>query len=157
MADAYITKPFNLDYLLASIQGLIKNRVKLKEHFTADTGQTEKLPLPKTLDKKFVNDFVGIVEQNLSNEKFGVDEICTILGISRVQVYRKVKALLGCSVADYIINRRLKRAKHLLINGDFTIAEITYEIGFSNPNYFSTVFKSKYGCTPSEFRKHQCL
>lgn len=156
MADAYITKPFNLDYLLASIQGLIKNRVKLKEHFTSETDQTEKLPLPKTLDKKFVNDFVGIVEQNLSNEGFGVDEICTLLGISRVQVYRKVKALLGCSVADYIVNRRLKRAKHLLSNGELTIAEITYEIGFSNPNYFSTVFKSKYGCTPSEFRKQQC-
>jgi len=157
MADAYITKPFNLDYLLASIQGLIKNRVKLKEHFTSETDQTEKLPLPKTLDKKFVNDFVGIVEQNLSNERFGVDEICTLLGISRVQVYRKVKALLGCSVADYIVNRRLKRAKHLLSKGELTIAEITYEIGFSNPNYFSTVFKSKYGCTPSEFRKQQCL
>jgi signal transduction histidine kinase/AraC-like DNA-binding protein/CheY-like chemotaxis protein len=156
MADAYITKPFNLDYLLASIQGLIKNRVKLKEHFTAETDHTEKLPLPKTLDKKFVNDFVGIVEQNLSNENFGVDDICTFLGISRVQVYRKVKALLGCSVADYIVNRRLKKAKNLLTNGDLTIAEITYEIGFSNPNYFSTVFKSKYGCTPSEFRKQQC-
>ena len=156
MADAYITKPFNLDYLLASIQSLIKNRVKLKEHFTADNGQTEKLPLPKTLDKKFVNDFVGIVEQNLSNERFGVDEICTLLGISRIQVYRKVKALLGCSIADYILNRRLKRAKYLLSNGELTIAEITYEIGFSNPNYFSTVFKSKYGCTPSEFRKQQC-
>lgn len=157
MADAYITKPFNLDYLLASIHSLIRNRIQLRAYFTTETDKPEKLPLPKTLDKKFVNNFIGIVEQNLSDENFGVDEICKLLGISRVQVYRKVKALLGCSVADYIINRRLKRAKHLLINGDFTIAEITYEIGFSNPNYFSTVFKSKYGCTPSEYRKNQCL
>jgi CheY-like chemotaxis protein len=153
MADAYLTKPFNLDYLLATMKGLIKNRVKLKEHFTADHEPGEKLPLAKTLDHKFVNDFLNIVEQNMANENFGVEDICNLLSISRVQLYRKVKALLGCSVADYILNRRLKRAKYLLTNSDKSIAEITYEIGFSNPNYFSTVFKSKYECTPSEFRK----
>jgi len=153
MADLYITKPFNLDYLMASAQNLIKNRVILKEHFISDISTTEKLPLSKSLDKKFVNDFAGIVEQNLSNDKFNVDDICKIIGISRIQLYRKVKALLGCSITDYILNRRLKKAKYLLNNESFTISEITYMVGFSNPNYFSTVFKSKYGCTPSEFKK----
>jgi len=71
-----------------------------------------------------------------------------------VQLYRKVKALLDCSVTDYILSRRLKKAKYLLINESFTISEITYMVGFSNPNYFSTVFKSKYGVTPSEFKKN---
>jgi signal transduction histidine kinase/AraC-like DNA-binding protein/ABC-type xylose transport system substrate-binding protein len=153
MADLYITKPFNFDFLLASVQNLIKNRVKLKEHFTSDISPAEKLPIAKSLDKKFINDFAGIVEQNLSNDKFNVDDICNLLGISRVQLYRKVKALLGCSITDYIINRRLKKAKYLLNNESYNIAEITYMVGFSNPNYFSTVFKSKYGCTPSEFKK----
>ncbi len=153
MADLYITKPFNIDYLLVSIQNLIKNRVILKEHFISDISTTEKLPLAKSLDKKFVNDFAGIVELNLSNDKFNVDDICKIIGISRIQLYRKVKALLGCSITDYILNRRLKKAKYLLNNESFTISEITYMIGFSNPNYFSTVFKSKYGLTPSEFKK----
>ncbi|GAC1313493.1 MAG: substrate-binding domain-containing protein [Mucilaginibacter sp.] len=154
MADLYITKPFNFDHLMASAQNLIKNRVILKEHFTSDISTTEKQPLSKSIDKKFVNDFAGIVEQNLSNEKFNVDDICKIIGVSRVQLYRKVKALIGCSITDYILNRRLKKAKYLLNNESFTISEITYMVGFSNPNYFSTVFKGKYGVTPSEFKKN---
>jgi len=154
MADLYITKPFNFDHLMASVQNLIKNRIILKEHFTSDISTTEKLPISKSIDKKFINDFAGIVEQNLSNDKFNVDDICKIIGISRIQLYRKVKALLGCSITDYILNRRLKKAKYLLNNEGFTISEITYKVGFSNPNYFSTVFKSKYGCTPSEYKRN---
>jgi signal transduction histidine kinase/AraC-like DNA-binding protein/DNA-binding LacI/PurR family transcriptional regulator len=155
LADLYITKPFNLDYLTASVWNLIGNRVILKEHFTSDISTTEKLTISKKLDKKFLNDFAGIVEQILANEKFSVDDICKIIGISRVQLYRKVKALLDCSITDYILNRRLKKAKYLLNNEDLTISEITYMVGFSNPNYFSTVFKSKYGCTPSDFKKNK--
>jgi signal transduction histidine kinase/AraC-like DNA-binding protein/CheY-like chemotaxis protein/ABC-type xylose transport system substrate-binding protein len=155
MADLYITKPFNFDFLIASINNLIRNRAILKEHFTSDISTGEKMPLSKTLDKKFVNDFAGIVEQNLANEKFNVDDICKIIGVSRVQLYRKVKALMGCSITDYILNRRLKKAKYLLVNENYTIAEITYMVGFSNPNYFATVFKAKYDCTPSEFKKNQ--
>ncbi|RKR80146.1 monosaccharide ABC transporter substrate-binding protein (CUT2 family) [Mucilaginibacter gracilis] len=155
MADLYITKPFNFDYLLANIQNLIRNRVILKEHFTSDISSSEKSQTPNNLDKKFLSDFSGIVEQNLSNEKFNVDDICKVIGISRVQLYRKVKALLGCSITDYILNRRLKKAKYLLGNEGYTIAEITYMVGFSNPNYFATVFKAKYNCTPSEFRKNK--
>ncbi|WP_238387847.1 substrate-binding domain-containing protein [Pararcticibacter amylolyticus] len=157
MADLYITKPFNFDFLLASIQNLIRNRIKLKEHFTSDISGTEKLALPKSLDRKFINDFNGIIEQNLSNDKFSVDDICKEIGVSRVQLYRKVKALLGYSVSDYILNRRMKKAEYLLANEDYTIAEVTYMIGFANPNYFSTAFKSKYGCTPTEFKKQRQL
>lgn len=154
MADVYITKPFNLDYLLATINNLIKNRLILKEHFISDI-DLAKMPVSKRLDKKFLNDFAGIVEQNLGNENFNVDDICKLIGISRVKLYRKVKALLGCSIADYILNRRLKKAKYLLINESYSISEITYMVGFSSPNYFSTVFKAKYECTPSEFKRKQ--
>src|SRR5471030_3391417 len=130
MADLYITKPFNFEYLNASVQNLIRNRLILKEHFSSDISIGEKLPVSKSLDKKFLNDFAGIVEQNLSNDKFNVDDICKIIGISRVQLYRKVKALLGCNITDYILERRLKKAKYLLINESFTISEITYMVGF---------------------------
>jgi signal transduction histidine kinase/AraC-like DNA-binding protein/CheY-like chemotaxis protein len=157
MADLYITKPFNFEYLNASVQNLIMNRLILKEHFTSDISKAEKLPVSKSLDKKFLNDFAGIVEQNLSNDKFDVEDICKIIGISRVQLYRKVKALLGCNITDYILNRRLKKAKYLLNNENFTISEIAYMVGFSNPNYFSTVFKGRYGVTPSEFKKTGAL
>ncbi|MGN6181523.1 MAG: substrate-binding domain-containing protein [Mucilaginibacter sp.] len=153
-ADLYITKPFSFEYLLASVNNLIDNRNLLKEHFTNDFSAIEKVPA-KNIDKKFLHDFAGIVEQNLSNEKFSVDDICKIIGISRIQLYRKVKALMGCNIADYILNRRLLKAQHLLNTENLTIAEITYRIGFSNPNYFATVFKTKFGCTPSEYKKNK--
>lgn len=153
MADAYITKPFNFDYLLATVENLIRNRVLLKERFISDPPVNGKHAVSKRLDKKFLNDFAGIVEQNLSNENFSVDDVCKAIGISRVQLYRKVKALLDCSITDYILARRLKKAKYLLTNECYSIGEITYMVGFSTPNYFSTVFKNKYGCTPSEFKK----
>jgi len=155
MADAYITKPFNYDYLLATIEGLIRNRVLLKEHFISDTYPTGKLPVSKGLDKKFLNDFAGIVEQNLGNENFNVDDICKAIGVSRVQLYRKVKALLDCGITDYILARRLKKAKYLLTNENYSISEVSYMVGFSTPNYFSTVFKNKYGFTPTEFKKER--
>lgn len=155
MADAYIVKPFNYEYLAATVKSLLKNRSLLKSHYVSDISTSGKQPISKSLDKKFINDFAGIVEQNLSNENFSVDEISREIGISRVQLYRKVKALLDCSVTDYIMNRRLKKAKYLLINERYSIAEITYMVGFSSPNYFSTVFKSKYGMRPSEFKRGQ--
>ncbi|SDE05207.1 monosaccharide ABC transporter substrate-binding protein, CUT2 family [Mucilaginibacter pineti] len=154
MADVYMVKPFNYDQLLATVKNLIKNRVILKEHFTSDVSHG-KIPVSKALDKKFVNDFAGIVEQNLANENFNVDDICKAIGISRVQLYRKVKALLGCSITDYILNRRLKKATYLLVHEGYSISEITYMVGFASPNYFATVFKAKYDCTPSEFKRKQ--
>ncbi|MDB5142359.1 MAG: histidine kinase, partial [Mucilaginibacter sp.] len=153
MADLYITKPFNFEYLLANVKNLIRNRRILKDHFTSDISSGERPSLAKSIDKKFINDFAGIVEQNLANDKFNVDDICKLIGVSRIQLYRKVKALLGCSITDYILNRRLKKAKYLLQNEDLSIAEITYLVGFSNPNYFATVFKAKYDCTPTEFKR----
>jgi AraC-like DNA-binding protein len=113
------------------------------------------VPISKKLDKKFLNEFSGIVEANLSNEKFTVDDICKNIGISRIQLYRKVKALLGCTITDYILSRRLQKAKYLLANEDLSIAEITYQTGFASPTYFSTVFKGKYDCTPSEYKRKQ--
>jgi signal transduction histidine kinase/AraC-like DNA-binding protein/CheY-like chemotaxis protein/ABC-type xylose transport system substrate-binding protein len=155
MADAYIVKPFNYDYLFATVKNLLKNRYKLKEHYTSDISSANKSSISKVLDKKFINDFAGIVEQNIGNEKFNVDDIAKAIGISRVQLYRKVKALLDCSITDYILNRRLKKAKYLLGNENYSISEITYLVGFSTPNYFATVFKSKYGCTPTDFKRQQ--
>ncbi|NTD99215.1 substrate-binding domain-containing protein [Agrobacterium tumefaciens] len=154
MADLYITKPFDFDYLLANVQNLIKNRLILKEHYISDisTGVEKKSAL-STLDKKFLNDFAGIVEFHLGNEALSVDDLAKTIGISRIQLYRKVKALLDCSITDYILNRRLKKACYLLINEEHSISEIAFMVGISSPTYFSTLFKGKYGMSPSEFKK----
>lgn len=154
-ADIYMTKPFNFEYLQANVENLIRNRAMLKERYISDISPSgAKRPGANAIDKKFLNDFSGLVEQNLGNESFSVDEISKVIGISRVQLYRKVKALLNCSVTDYILNRRLKKARYYLNNEDYSIAEVSYKIGISSPTYFSTIFKAKYGMTPTEFKKN---
>lgn len=153
MADAYITKPFNLQYLDETIKNLLHNRNLLRARFSSELPVESKLPASRKLDKKFLNEFASIVESNIPNENFNVDDICRSLGMSRIQLYRKAKALLDCTITDYILNRRLQKAKYLLLNEDFSISEITYQVGIASPTYFSTVFKAKYGCSPTEFKR----
>lgn len=158
MADVYLTKPFHFDYLLANVQNLIRNRIILKEHYISDisVGGEKKLTI-SALDKKFLNDFAGIVEHHLGNEALSVDDLAKTIGISRIQLYRKVKALLDCSITDYILNRRLKKASYLLLNEEYSISEIAFMVGVSSPTYFSTLFKGKYGMSPSEFKKKKSV
>lgn len=154
MADAYVTKPFNLQYLKANIRNLLHNRNLLKSRFTSELPLDPKQNINNKLDKKFLNEFAAIVESNLSNENFSIEDICKSMGISRIQLYRKIKALMDINITDYILNRRLQKAKYLLLNENLTISEITYQVGFSSPTYFSTVFKAQYHCTPSEFKRN---
>jgi len=154
-ADEYLTKPFALEYLSERIKALIRTRNKLKEHFSQDLNVEAQHATPGGLDKKFVNDFGALVETNIANVDFNVNDIARELGMSRVQVYRKVKALLGYSVNDYIINVRLKKAKYLLINTNKTISEVSADVGFSSANYFSTTFKNKFHLSPKEFKMAQ--
>ena len=129
------------------------NRATLKEHFTAELPSSLKTQTVSKLDRKFVSDFTAIVESNINNEEFTADDICKHLHISRVQLNRKVKALMNVSVSDYILNIRLQKAKYLLQHEDLSISEISYKVGFSSPAYFSTVFKSKFGMTPKAFKE----
>ena len=153
MADAYLTKPFHAEFLMENVKTLIRNRLSLKEHYSSEFQTERKIPISRSIDKKFVNDFAGFIENNLSNEDLNVDKIAKELGLSRVQLYRKIKALMGCTISEYILSRRLKKAKYLLMNERYNISEITYMVGFASATYFSTVFKTKYGLSPSEFKK----
>lgn len=153
-ADAYIVKPFNLQYLEETIKNLIKNRELLKDHYSSELpSEGLKSSVSKKIDRKFVNEFSSIVENNIANENFSVDDICKEIGISRVQLYRKVKAVLGYNVNDYILSVRMQKAKYLLLNEDLSISEISFKVGFSSQAYFSTVFKSKFGVTPKAFKE----
>ncbi len=153
-ADAYIVKPFNIRYLEENIKSLLRNRESLKGHYTSELLPDSSRNAPSRLERKFINEFSAIIESNISNEDFTVNDICTALGISRVQLYRKVKAVLGCNVNEYILNVRMQRAKYLLLNEDLSIAEVSYKVGFSSAAYFSTVMKSRLGVTPTEFRSN---
>lgn len=152
-ADCYITKPFNVQYLEETVGSLIANRSMLKEHYTGELPVNLKTQLVNKSDKKFTTEFAALVEANLSNEHFSVDDVCKSMGISRVQLYRKVKLLMEINVNDYILQKRLQKAKYLLKNEVLSIGEVAYKVGFSSPAYFSTVFKSKLGITPKEFKE----
>nr|WP_262485762.1 substrate-binding domain-containing protein [Cnuella takakiae] len=152
-ADAYITKPFNLQFLAASARSILANRVRIRDHFTSGLTADLKTNAMSKLDRKFVNDLTALIASNISNEAFGVEEVCQEMGISRVQCNRKAKALLNLTISDFILNTRLQRAKYLLQHEEYTVGEIAYQVGFASPAYFSTVFKSKFGTTPKAFRE----
>ncbi len=151
-ADAFIVKPFNLEYLDETIKNLLKNRSVLREHYTSELPTETRSNSLRKIDRKFINEFNSIVENNISNENFSVDDICKEIGISRVQLYRKAKVLIGHNVNDYILNVRLQKAKFLLVDMQLTISEVAFKVGFSSQAYFSTVFKSKFSFTPTEYR-----
>jgi signal transduction histidine kinase/DNA-binding response OmpR family regulator len=152
-ADCYLTKPFNGKFLEETIRSLLANRYILKEHFTGEISSGLKTQTINKIDKKFINEFTAVVESNIANENFEVDDICKAIGISRVQLYRKIKALLGMNVNEYILQTRVQKAKYFLQHEDFSISEVAYKVGFSSPAYFSTVFKSKCGMTPKDFKE----
>ncbi|MEH6308270.1 substrate-binding domain-containing protein [Olivibacter sp. CPCC 100613] len=152
LVDMYITKPFLIKNLSASIKALINNRKVLKSHFTSDIELPNENTKLSPLDKKLLNDFSSAVEENLSNDQFCVDDICRLIGISRMHLYRKIKSLTGMTVNEYILERRLKKASYLLKHESLNVAEITYAVGFSSPSYFSTTFKAKFGSSPSQYK-----
>jgi signal transduction histidine kinase/DNA-binding response OmpR family regulator len=153
-ADVFLIKPFDLKVLKQSIKSLLFNREKLRFYYSnnivnivnndeAGFGISEQDFLRK------LNEYIG---QNFHNSDYTVEDLARSLTISRVQLYRKVKAILGISVSDHINNIRLEKSKELLLKSKKNISEIAYAVGFSSPYYFSNVFKNKYGISAKDFR-----
>ena len=151
-ADLYLTKPFNPTFLLESLRTLLRNREQQREHFRRELSVDTATVAPQRVDQKFLADLTAIIEANLDQPGLSVDDIARSLGVSQMQLYRKVKALLGTGVTDYLQTIRLTKARLLLLQEGGTIAEVAYQTGFSSPSYFSTAFKAKYQVSPSEFR-----
>ncbi|MBA4167291.1 MAG: helix-turn-helix domain-containing protein, partial [Chitinophagaceae bacterium] len=151
-ADAYIIKPFDFGVLTSTIRSLLANRSKVKGHVSANIPANLRVHTSKKSDLKFISDFRSIVENNIPNENFSVEAICRELGISKVQLYRKVKALLDININEYILQVRLQKAKYYLQHENISVAEVASKTGFSSPTYFSTVFKNKEGVSPSVFK-----
>ncbi|RVT77373.1 helix-turn-helix domain-containing protein [Flavobacterium sufflavum] len=152
-ADLFLTKPFNLKVLKESIKGLLYNREKLRYYYNNNIGESEVNSLG-VIEKVFLNKIDVLLEKNIDNSSFSVEELASCLNISRVQLYRKVKAVLGIGISDYINNYRLEKAKELMKTTSLNISEIAYSCGFASPNYFSTTFKNKYSISPKDFRNN---
>ena len=152
-ADLYLTKPFSFSILIQSLKSLLYNRERLRFYYTNNIYKIEQTDSFGNLEQQFVNKLNALVKENLNNDDFSVENLAESLNISRVQLYRKVKAMMGISVSDYISNFRLEKAKAMLENTSLSISEIAYANGFSSPNYFSTSFKNRFGTSPVTYRK----
>ena len=149
-ADAYIAKPFSLELLFSRIDNLIESRKKLSQMFsnTDENGVYEKLS--NETDKTFVTQLRKIIQENLGNSEFNVERIGDEIGLSRVQLYRKVKALTGHSPVEMLRKARLMRARHLLRTTEKSVSEVAYSVGFSTPSYFSKCYKDEFGESPKK-------
>jgi ABC-type sugar transport system substrate-binding protein/DNA-binding response OmpR family regulator len=141
-ADAYITKPFSSELLLVRINNLLKSRMKLKDLF----GHQE----TKTPEDPFLLKFRNYIEANLTDSDLNVETIGAELGLSRVQLYRKIKALTGQSPVELLRTARLNKGRQLLQTTGKTVSEVAYEVGFTAPSYFTKCFKDEFGISPSD-------
>ncbi|WP_278564828.1 substrate-binding domain-containing protein [Prevotella melaninogenica] len=149
-ADAYISKPFSLRLLLSRIDNLIESRKKLNQTWSKGVEDDEIGNLSNEIDKSFLKQLRKIIQENLANSDLSVEQIGDEIGLSRVQLYRKVKALTGYSPVEILRKARLTRARHLLQTTERTVSEVAYAVGFSTPSYFSKCYKDEFGENPKK-------
>lgn len=152
-ADDYISKPFNLKEFTLKVQNLLASKQRLKEKF-ASNQNFESLDVSLTsLDQKLLEKAFKIVNENIANEDFNIAQFSEDLGVSRSMLFSKIKAWANTTPNEFIQEIRLNRAKKLLELDKFTVAEVSFEVGFKRTKYFSQCFKKKYDVTPSEYSK----
>lgn len=152
-ADAYLTKPFNAKLLMTRIRNLIDNRKRLKS-LAEDVTGGGKQSLGE-VDKGFVEKLKTLIDEKMGDSELSVEDLGAELGLGRVQLYRKTKSLTGYAPNELLRIARLRKAASLLASSEKTVAEITYEVGFSSPSYFTRCYKDYFGESPSEFLKRR--
>lgn len=152
-ADAYLEKPFSFEYLSVLIKNLIDNRALLKANFTRQPFSTSIEIAHSKTDEKFLSAINEIIQKNLENPDFSIDELAQALSISRSGFHRKLKGISALTPNDYIKLIRLKKAAELLRDGQLRVNEICDKVGFNSPSYFSKCFQEQFGMLPSDFAK----
>ena len=151
-ADSYITKPFSGQVLLSRIENLMRSRVMLRSVFASDKQEAEEEEKLNAADKSFVGRLRSAIQQNLGDSDFSVERLGEEIGLSRVQLYRKVKALTGQTPVELLRKARLTKARQLLEKTEKSVSEIAYEVGFTSPSYFNKCFKDEFDINPSSLR-----
>ncbi len=154
-ANAYIPKPFEVDFLLAIINTQLQNRENIKTRFK---GSSPSMIAPEeitisNIDEVFITKFNSLIAKNLDNSDLDLKFITEKMVMSRASISNKVKSLTGISTMEYVNQLRIEKATKLLLHTTKNVTEISTEVGFSSPRYFSTVFKEKKGLTPSKFKQ----
>ncbi|MDR0866378.1 MAG: response regulator [Candidatus Symbiothrix sp.] len=149
-ANDYITKPFEFGILDSRIHNILQNRKQLRKMALSTKPNLEEMEYVNQLDKKFLNNAIQIIEKELGNPGFSINEFCQKLAMSRTSVYNKMKTLTDQAPNDFIRIIRLNKSKELLKSKIYTITEVSDRVGFSDPKYFSTSFKKQFGISPSK-------
>jgi YesN/AraC family two-component response regulator len=150
-ADDYIEKPFNDLLLLVRIKNLIDSRKMLRQRYLKDFILEPKEIELASADEKLINNVMLLIEKNLSESEFNIDEMCKQFYLSRSHFSRKIKQLTGLSPIELLTSFRLKRAAKLLVQGKISISEISYMVGFEHPNSLSRAFRKEFGMSPSAY------
>ena len=153
-ADAFLTKPFNHAILKATVAQLIAERRKLQERYSQELVLKPTGVIINSVDEKFITKLEGILEKELANANFSAEDFASNLGMSRMQLHRKLKTLLGVSTTEFLRNERLKVATNSLKDRNATISEIAYTVGFNDVSYFTKCFREMYQITPTEYQEN---
>ena len=154
-ADDYIPKPFSMSLLKGKIANILKSKQRLRYYYSNTIDIDTAKMTSNALDEEFMSKAIQIVEENIDDESFTADDLAEKLFISRSSLYLKMNSISGEPPANFIRRTRFNKACKLLLEGRYSISEISNKIGFSSPSYFSTSFKKYVGCLPSEYAKNQ--
>ncbi len=157
-ADAYLQKPFDKAELFVRLEKLLELRQRLQQRYSGNASfdnflKVVKTEQPPTIDDIFLQKIRAAIETNMGEPELGILHLCKAVHLSYTQVFRKIKALTGENPTFFIRKMRLQRARQLLQTTEMNVSEIAYEVGFSDPGYFSRVFHEEFGAAPSTMRK----
>ena len=150
-ADEFILKPFNIEVLKLRLDNILRTKEQWIQKFRTNSSSNSWKELSSKLDQKFIEKSINIIKKNLDNTEFSVENFALEIGMSRSSLFLKLKSITGQSTSEFIRTNRLNRAAKLIESGKYSITEIIYMVGFSDPKYFRTCFKKHFGCTPSSY------
>ena len=154
-ADAYVTKPFKMKLLKTRVEKLVESRKLLRDRYSQEVVLKPKDIAISDVDEQFLGRVQEVIDQKLTESQFSAKEFSEAVGMSRMQLHRKLKALTGLSATEFVRSQRLKLAASLLQSSNASVSDIGYQVGFNDPSYFTRCFKEAYGCSPTEYSQKQ--
>lgn len=152
-ADDYITKPFNFEILRQRIRNILQRTERAKGIFKNEIEVKPSAITVTTLDEEFIAKAIKIVEENMKNADFSVDELAAAMNMHRTSLYKKILAITGLTPLLFIRSLKMKRAHQMMSRGGVRVAQVAFEVGFNSPKIFARYFKEEYGVTPTEFMR----
>jgi signal transduction histidine kinase/DNA-binding response OmpR family regulator len=154
-ANYYLAKPISIKFLMLTIQNIFAHQQKLKLFYLTDYQQEIKKVVHSTKDRKFLDQVLLILEDEIENPDLNVEFLCQTLGMSQTKFYKRLKEITGKNITEFVRTVRLKKAAYIIAHEDVTIGEVMHKVGISSPSYFTAAFKKEFGKTPSQYLKER--